>query len=91
MLQMHLIYIFSHRLDIGDGKEVDLKNCPRFRLQQECIKYLGPVCSSFSMKPSIKVHKSKAKFRMESNYYYGWNTNFVCSVGNWESIHITVI
>ncbi|KAK1571280.1 hypothetical protein Q3G72_014457 [Acer saccharum] len=29
-------------LDIGDGKEVDLKNCPRFRLQQECIKYLGP-------------------------------------------------
>ncbi|KAK9187355.1 hypothetical protein WN944_018749 [Citrus x changshan-huyou] len=29
-------------LDIGDGKEVDLKDCPRLRLQQECIKYLGP-------------------------------------------------
>ncbi|KAI9156944.1 hypothetical protein LWI28_014463 [Acer negundo] len=33
---------FFYWLDIGDGKEVDLKNCPRFRLQQECIKYLGP-------------------------------------------------
>ncbi|ESR49888.1 hypothetical protein CICLE_v10033816mg [Citrus x clementina] len=30
----------SHTL--GDGKEVDLKDCPRLRLQQECIKYLGP-------------------------------------------------
>ncbi|RXH93082.1 hypothetical protein DVH24_013658 [Malus domestica] len=29
-------------LDIGDGKEVDLKDCSRSRLQQECIKYLGP-------------------------------------------------
>ncbi|GAY52692.1 hypothetical protein CUMW_143840 [Citrus unshiu] len=28
---------------LGDGKEVDLKDCPRLRLQQECIKYLGPV------------------------------------------------
>lgn len=36
-------YIYLHRLDIGDGKEVDLKDCPRLRLQQECIKYLGPV------------------------------------------------
>ncbi|GAY52690.1 hypothetical protein CUMW_143830 [Citrus unshiu] len=27
---------------LGDGKEVDLKDCPRLRLQQECIKYLGP-------------------------------------------------
>ncbi|XP_052295810.1 IQ domain-containing protein IQM3-like [Citrus sinensis] len=28
---------------LGDGKEVDLKDCPRLRLQQECIKYLGPL------------------------------------------------
>ncbi|KDO42141.1 hypothetical protein CISIN_1g0429201mg, partial [Citrus sinensis] len=34
---------FFYWLDIGDGKEVDLKDCPRLRLQQECIKYLGPV------------------------------------------------
>ncbi|CAK7325292.1 unnamed protein product [Dovyalis caffra] len=29
------------RLDIGDGKEIDLKDCPRTRLRQECIQYLG--------------------------------------------------
>uniref|UniRef100_A0A2N9HTA7 Calmodulin-binding domain-containing protein n=1 Tax=Fagus sylvatica TaxID=28930 RepID=A0A2N9HTA7_FAGSY len=28
-------------LDVGDGKDVDLKDCPRSRLRQECIKYLG--------------------------------------------------
>ncbi|KAM1139987.1 hypothetical protein ACFX19_040814 [Malus domestica] len=33
---------FFYWLDIGDGKEVDLKDCSRSRLQQECIKYLGP-------------------------------------------------
>lgn len=36
------------RLDIGDGKEVDLKECPRSKLQRECIKYLGPVCPSMN-------------------------------------------
>lgn len=40
----NIIDIYLHRLDIGDGKEVDLEDCPRLRLQQECIKYLGPVC-----------------------------------------------
>lgn len=34
------------RLDIGEGKEVDLRVCPRSRLRQECIIYLGPVCFS---------------------------------------------
>ncbi|KAL2250752.1 UNVERIFIED_CONTAM: IQ domain-containing protein IQM3 [Sesamum indicum] len=29
-------------LDLGDGKEVDLKECPRSKLRQQCIKYLGP-------------------------------------------------
>lgn len=33
----------SFRLDIGDGKTVDLDECPRSRLHQECISYLGPV------------------------------------------------
>lgn len=32
------------RLDIGDGKELDLEDCPRSNLRQQCIKYLGPVC-----------------------------------------------
>ncbi|XP_044462598.1 IQ domain-containing protein IQM3-like isoform X2 [Mangifera indica] len=33
---------FFYWLDIGEGKEVNLKDCPRSRLQQERIKYLGP-------------------------------------------------
>lgn len=33
---------FFYWLDIGDGKEKNLERCPRFKLQQQCIKYLGP-------------------------------------------------
>ncbi|KAL7184876.1 hypothetical protein ACSBR2_026927 [Camellia fascicularis] len=33
---------FFFWLDIGDGKGVDLKECPRSKLQQQCIIYLGP-------------------------------------------------
>ncbi|KAG9146586.1 hypothetical protein Leryth_014600 [Lithospermum erythrorhizon] len=33
---------FFYWLDAGDGKEIDLEECPRLRLRQECIKYLGP-------------------------------------------------
>ncbi|THU52380.1 hypothetical protein C4D60_Mb10t03390 [Musa balbisiana] len=33
---------FFYWLDIGDGKEVNLANCPRNKLQQECVNYLGP-------------------------------------------------
>ena len=31
------------RLDIGEGKEMNLEKCPRSKLLQQCIKYLGPV------------------------------------------------
>jgi len=31
------------RLDIGEGKEINLEKCPRAKLQQQCIKYLSPV------------------------------------------------
>ncbi|GKC36396.1 hypothetical protein Tco_1048780, partial [Tanacetum coccineum] len=27
-------------LDVGEGKEVDLKECPRSKLRKQCIKYL---------------------------------------------------
>lgn len=37
---------FVCRLDIGDGKELDLKDCPRSKLRQQCIRYLGPVGAS---------------------------------------------
>ncbi|XP_076935213.1 IQ domain-containing protein IQM3-like [Bidens hawaiensis] len=33
---------FFYWLDVGDGKEVDLKECSRSKLRQQCIKYLGP-------------------------------------------------
>ncbi|KAG7581823.1 hypothetical protein ISN44_As08g014610 [Arabidopsis suecica] len=35
---------FFYWLDIGEGKEVNLVDkCPRLKLQQQCIKYLGPM------------------------------------------------
>ncbi|XP_009370663.2 IQ domain-containing protein IQM3 [Pyrus x bretschneideri] len=33
---------FFYWLDVGDGKELELKECPRLKLRQQCIKYLGP-------------------------------------------------
>ncbi|XWS43294.1 hypothetical protein CRYUN_Cryun16bG0090500 [Craigia yunnanensis] len=33
---------FFYWLDIGEGKEVNLEKCLRPKLQQQCIKYLGP-------------------------------------------------
>ena len=38
------VYFYEmYRLDIGEGKEVNLEKCPRSKLQSQCIKYLGPV------------------------------------------------
>ncbi|RDX94209.1 IQ domain-containing protein IQM6, partial [Mucuna pruriens] len=34
---------FFYWLDIGEGREVSLERCLRSKLQQQCIKYLGPV------------------------------------------------
>ncbi|XP_062201722.1 IQ domain-containing protein IQM3-like isoform X2 [Phragmites australis] len=33
---------FFYWLDVGDGKDVDLPECPRTLLKKQCIKYLGP-------------------------------------------------
>nr|XP_043616409.1 IQ domain-containing protein IQM1-like [Erigeron canadensis] len=33
---------FFYWLDIGDGKEISVENCPRNLLYSQCIKYLGP-------------------------------------------------
>lgn len=33
---------FFYWLDVGEGKEVNLEACLRSKLQQQCIKYLGP-------------------------------------------------
>ncbi|GLT81613.1 hypothetical protein SLE2022_000540 [Rubroshorea leprosula] len=42
-LNSHSKEPFFYRLDIGEGKEVNLEACPRSKLQQQCIKYLGPM------------------------------------------------
>ncbi|XP_057539029.1 IQ domain-containing protein IQM2-like [Amaranthus tricolor] len=34
---------FFYWLDIGEGKEFNSEKCPRWKLQQQCIKYLGPM------------------------------------------------
>ena len=39
-------YFFPCRLDLGNGKNLDLEQCSRSKLQKQCIKYLGPVCAS---------------------------------------------
>ncbi|KAJ6794546.1 IQ domain-containing protein IQM3-like [Iris pallida] len=33
---------FFYWLNVGDGRNVDLQECPRSLLRQQCIKYLGP-------------------------------------------------
>lgn len=35
------------RLDVGEGRDVNIEKCPRSKLQQQCIKYLGPVSLIF--------------------------------------------
>ncbi|WOL17567.1 IQ domain-containing protein IQM1-like [Canna indica] len=42
-LQCESMQPFFYWLDVGEGKEVNLeKQCTRSKLQQQCIKYLGP-------------------------------------------------
>lgn len=38
-----------YRLDIGEGKEVNLEKCHRNKLQSQCVKYLGPVSLSINI------------------------------------------
>lgn len=33
---------FFYWLDVGDGKDLELNECPRSKLRQQCIVYLGP-------------------------------------------------
>ncbi|XP_057742296.1 IQ domain-containing protein IQM3 [Arachis stenosperma] len=33
---------FFYWLDLGNGKNLDLEQCPRSKLRKQCIKYLGP-------------------------------------------------
>ncbi|GAB4856129.1 hypothetical protein Ancab_024769 [Ancistrocladus abbreviatus] len=52
---------FFYWLDIGEGKEVNLVDkCPRSTLQQQCIKYLGPMERKAY---EVAVENAKLKYR----------------------------
>lgn len=44
-----VFFFFGCRLDVGEGTDLDLNECPRSKLKQQCIRYLGPVCAIFSL------------------------------------------
>ncbi|XP_057804062.1 IQ domain-containing protein IQM3-like isoform X2 [Salvia miltiorrhiza] len=51
---------YFYWLDIGDGKTLDLDECPRSRLHQECINYLGPQereCYEYIIVEGEFIHK----------------------------------
>lgn len=43
------LVFFICRLDVGGGIDLDLNECPRSKLKQQCIRYLGPVCAISSL------------------------------------------
>ncbi|GAA0147182.1 hypothetical protein LIER_36468 [Lithospermum erythrorhizon] len=51
---------FFYWLDIGEGKEINLEKCPRFKLQQQCIKYLGP---SERQKFEVVIENGRLKYK----------------------------
>jgi hypothetical protein len=56
-----LPYLF--RLDVGEGREINLERCPRSKLLSQCIKYLGPVSPRKQSEESIS--KTHAAFLSE--------------------------
>ncbi|GAB4856423.1 IQ domain-containing protein iqm3 [Ancistrocladus abbreviatus] len=51
---------FFFWLDVGDGKDLDLKECSRLKLRQQCIKYLGPQereCYEYIVVEGKIIHK----------------------------------
>uniref|UniRef100_A0A251SSP5 Calmodulin-binding family protein n=1 Tax=Helianthus annuus TaxID=4232 RepID=A0A251SSP5_HELAN len=56
---------FFYWLDIGEGKEVNLVDkCPRSKLQQQCIKYLGPVCHFSSTKVLFSLIMERKEYEV---------------------------
>ncbi|KAF8010472.1 hypothetical protein BT93_J1184 [Corymbia citriodora subsp. variegata] len=61
---------FFYWLDIGEGKEVNLVDkCPRSKLQQQCIKYLGP-----NEREAYEVMVEDGKFR------YRWSRDLLHTI-----------
>ncbi|XP_050215420.1 IQ domain-containing protein IQM2 [Mercurialis annua] len=56
---------FFYWLDIGEGKEINLEKCPRPKLQQQCIKYLGPIermCYEVIVEDGKFIYKQTGEF-----------------------------
>ncbi|GLT94667.1 hypothetical protein SLE2022_123960 [Rubroshorea leprosula] len=76
---------FFYWLDIGDGKEVDLNECPRSTLRQQCIKYLGPQEREYYEYDIIEgkiIHKQTRDLLDTSNGSKGGKWIFVLSTSH---------
>ncbi|KAJ4893535.1 calmodulin-binding family protein [Raphanus sativus] len=83
---------FFYWLDIGEGKEVNLvEKCPRLKLQQQCIKYLGPMErkayevvveeGKFFYKNSGEMLQTSAMEESDSKWIFVLSTSKVLYVG----------
>lgn len=60
------------RLDIGEGKHVDLPDCPRSKLQKQAIKYLGPVCYFSGLHLALFYSVSTRKMIIMTLFWNFW-------------------
>uniref|UniRef100_A0A6N2N5K3 Uncharacterized protein n=1 Tax=Salix viminalis TaxID=40686 RepID=A0A6N2N5K3_SALVM len=59
-------------LDVGDGKEVEVEECPRSKLQENSIKYLGP-----------KEREQYECIIIEGKFFNKQSRNLVDTKGKW--------
>ncbi|KAB5519296.1 hypothetical protein DKX38_023615 [Salix brachista] len=59
-------------LDVGDGKEVEVEECPRSKLQENSIKYLGP-----------KEREQYECIIIEGKFFHKQSRNLVDTKGKW--------
>ncbi|KAJ6425857.1 hypothetical protein OIU84_026437 [Salix udensis] len=63
---------FFYWLDVGDGKEVEVEECPRSKLQENSIKYLGP-----------KEREQYECIIIEGRFFHKQSRNLVDTKGKW--------
>ncbi|KAJ6749619.1 hypothetical protein OIU85_000270 [Salix viminalis] len=62
---------FFYWLDVGDGKEVEVEECPRSKLQENSIKYLGPQREQYEC------------IIIEGKFFHKQSRNLVDTKGKW--------
>ncbi|XP_075490521.1 IQ domain-containing protein IQM2-like isoform X2 [Primulina tabacum] len=74
---------FFYWLDVGEGKDANLiEKCPRLKLQQQCIKYLGPMerkAYEMAIKDGKLLYKQTGEFLDTINEPKGCKWIFVLS------------